>query len=57
MTPKQEDKSTLEVIIDRIYIPPMYYHTTEAKEVEAEIKLKADGFKTWANKLIDERLG
>lgn len=57
MTPQQEDKSTLEVIIDMIYIPSMYYHTKEAKEIEAEIKSKANSFKHWANKLINERLG
>lgn len=57
MTPQEEDKSALQVIVDRIYIPSMWYHSKEASEIEAEIKTKAEQFKIWANKLITEKLG
>lgn len=57
MTPQEEDKSALHVIVDRIYIPSMYYHSKEASEIESEIKTRAEQFKIWANKLINEKLG
>lgn len=57
MTPQEEDKSALHVIVDRIYIPSMYYHSKEASEIESEIKTRAEQFKIWANKLITEKLG
>lgn len=56
MTPTEEDKITLEVLVEQIYISPRHYNTTEATEVEKEIMEKMNGFKAWANKLIKDKL-
>ncbi len=52
----EEDKIRLQVLVERVYLSPMYYHTKEASEVEAEIRQKAESFKTWAHNLINQKL-
>lgn len=52
----EEDKITLQVLVNSVYLSPRYYHSQESSEIEAEIRQKAEAFKTWANNLINEKL-
>ena len=59
MTPEEQkniDNSRLKLLIDDIYLPNIHLYTTEAYEVENEIKEKIKGMQAWATKLINEKL-
>lgn len=53
---KNVDKTRLKVLIDDLYLPNIHLYTTEAYEVENEIKEKIKGLQAWATKLINEKL-